>query len=293
MSSSPQQPFLHAVVSHRQPRLSFFVHPAKCLHSAPDARPMRPPGSHFAAASAITSKHGGQVPGDLDALRALPGVGQYTAAAVGSIAFGLQAAVVDGNVERVLARLRLVDEPVRKAAGKRRIQALADAFLNQQAPGDHNQAMMELGARVCKPRQPTCDACPLRTACAGRLRWAELPVLPVKASRLPKRHEGRVLLIDPQGQIAWRRRPNNGLYASLPDLPEFDVKEEPPAYGEITANAHTKQLLSHRELHLKGVLMPVAVLPDNFETGSLSAFLAKGPPTPVARLVRLLHDSVE
>jgi A/G-specific adenine glycosylase len=247
----------------------------------------------FAAASAITSKHGGQVPGDLAALRELPGVGDYTAAAVGSIAFGLRAAVVDGNVERVLARLRLVDEPVRKAAGKRRIQALADAFLNQQSPGDHNQALMELGARVCKPRQPTCDACPLREACAGHLRWAELPVLPVKARHLPKRHEGRVLLIDPHGQIAWRRRPDNGLYANLPDLPEFEVKEELSSYGEITAKARTKQILSHRELHLQGVLVPVAVLPANFETGSLSAFLAKGPPTPVARLVRLLHDRTE
>ncbi len=248
--------------------------------------------SLHAAACAIVAEHGGKVPADLDALRQLKGVGAYTAAAVGSIAYGLEAAVVDGNVERVLARFYAVEDPARQAAGKRRIEGLAQAFLNTKHPGDHNQAMMELGARVCTPRRAQCGQCPLRADCAGQTQWWAFPVLPPRPSRVPQLHEGRVLLIDARDQMAWRRRPAEGLYAHLPDLPALDTSDQNAlaAYGVPQARAQVRQRLSHRELHLDGFLVRVDVLPPNCSHGPVGAFLAEGPPTPVARLVRTLLD---
>jgi A/G-specific adenine glycosylase len=113
-----------------------------------------------AAAKAIVKEHGGRVPGGIAELRSLPGVGRYTAAAIASIAFDAPAAVVDGNVERVLGR---VFGPGR--AGESFWQT-AEALLSRKRPGDFNQAMMELGATVCLPRQPRCSACPVFGLCA-------------------------------------------------------------------------------------------------------------------------------
>ena len=115
-----------------------------------------------AAAKAIVKQHGGKFPGEIAELRALPGIGRYTAAAIASIVFNAPAAVVDGNVERVLGRVfgtELAGEPLWQAA---------DALLSRRRPGDFNQAMMELGAIVCLPRQPRCSICPVISLCATR-----------------------------------------------------------------------------------------------------------------------------
>ena len=130
-----------------------------------------------AAAKQIVKEHGGKFPRSAEALRALPGIGRYTAAAIASIAFGQPAAVVDGNVERVLQRAhgkKIVGEELWRAAGE---------LLSQQRPGDFNQAMMELGATVCLPRQPHCPLCPVSDLCATR---GELK-RQIKATRQTKR----------------------------------------------------------------------------------------------------------
>jgi A/G-specific adenine glycosylase len=114
------------------------------------------------AAKAIVRQHGGKFPGGIAELRALPGIGRYTAAAIASIVFNAPAAVVDGNVERVLGRVFGTD-----LAGESLWQA-AEALLSRQRPGDFNQAMMELGAIVCLPRQPLCSICPVFSLCATR-----------------------------------------------------------------------------------------------------------------------------
>ena len=247
----------------------------------------------FAAAAAVVERHQGIIPGDLESLRALPGVGAYTSAAIASIGFGVEAAVVDGNVERVLARLRSVHDPVRKAAGRRKIQALADDFLNPLDPGDHNQAMMELGARVCRPKRADCLLCPLQEACSGQLDWAVLPVLPERKKAVPKQTERRILLVDEEGNTAWRRRPAEGLYSNLPDLLELAVGESAAPYGVVAARETTTQRLSHRELEIEALRIDVDRLPSGYRTGPVGAFLAEGPPTPVARLVRLLAGDLE
>ncbi|HVC48159.1 MAG TPA: A/G-specific adenine glycosylase [Terracidiphilus sp.] len=122
------------------------------------------------AAQFVVENHGGRLPATAAALRLLPGIGTYTAAAIASIAHDERVAVVDGNVERVLCRLYGWEAPARAGSSllRRRIQAEADKLVDPRHPGDFNQAMMELGATVCTPRNPRCLACPLATECATR-----------------------------------------------------------------------------------------------------------------------------
>ena len=114
-----------------------------------------------AAAKTIVKKHGGEFPGSVAELRSLPGIGRYTAAAIASIVFNVPVAVVDGNVERVLSRALGI-------SGTETVWAAAEELLSRPRPGDFNQAMMELGATVCLPRQPQCPICPVFTFCASR-----------------------------------------------------------------------------------------------------------------------------
>ena len=122
------------------------------------------------AAQFVVENHGGRLPATAAALRLLPGIGTYTAAAIASIAHDERVAVVDGNVERVLCRLYGWEAPARAGSSllRRRIQAEADKLVDPRHPGDFNQAMMELGATVCTPRNPRCLACPLVAECATR-----------------------------------------------------------------------------------------------------------------------------
>lgn len=136
------------------------------------------------AAQVVVQKHDGILPASVEGLRALPGIGPYTAAAIASIAFGADAAVVDGNVKRVLARLFLYEGDVKSTGGVQELQALADRLVPQGRAGDHNQAVMDLGATLCTPRRPRCEACPVRTSClAYRTRAQES--LPRSTRRKP------------------------------------------------------------------------------------------------------------
>jgi A/G-specific adenine glycosylase len=139
-----------------------------------------------AAAKAITEA--GSFPDTLEGIRALPGVGEYTAAAVGSISFGLKAAVVDGNVIRVISRLLALDQDASKGEGAKKIRETAQALLDPKRPGDFNQAVMELGASLCSPTKPSCSACPLNQHCA-----AFLAGKPEAYPKLPERAASQVL----------------------------------------------------------------------------------------------------
>lgn len=120
-----------------------------------------------AAARRVVEEHGGRFPDHLEGLRSLPGIGEYTAAAVGSIAFGLAEPVMDGNVERVVARLLALEGDPKRRPVRRRLLAAAGDLLDPARPGDGNQALMELGATVCTPRAPRCLLCPLREPLPG------------------------------------------------------------------------------------------------------------------------------
>jgi len=120
-----------------------------------------------AGARRVVEAHGGAIPRDPTALRALPGVGDYTAGAIGSIAFGLRVPLVDGNVERVLTRLHGLRGDPRAPAGRKQLWALAARYADHDRPGDVNQSLMELGATVCAPTSPRCLVCPVRTRCVA------------------------------------------------------------------------------------------------------------------------------
>ena len=171
------------------------------------------------AAQAVVERHGGRLPDDVEALRALPGFGRYTVGAVASIAFGRAVPLVDGNVARVLARLFGVEGATGDAARERHLWSLAEALVEGERPGDWNQALMELGATVCRPEQPTCLLCPLRSRCVALAsgRVADIPAPKVAPARkalhlavAAARRGNEVLLV---------RRDGTGLFGGLWELP--------------------------------------------------------------------------
>jgi len=183
-----------------------------------------------ACAQAVVAQHGGILPDDVAALRALPGVGDYTAAAVAAIAFDRAAVPVDGNVERVVARLFAVEEQL--PAAKPEIKRLAASLLPQRRPGDFAQALMDLGATLCSPKRPACALCPWNDACAAYAR-GDQETFPRK---MPKR-EGKLrrgaafVALRADGRILLRKRPDKGLLASMTEVPggawthDFDERD--------------------------------------------------------------------
>jgi A/G-specific adenine glycosylase len=173
------------------------------------------------AAAMICDAFGGRFPAGEAELRALPGVGPYTAAAIAAIAFGARATVVDGNVERVVARLGGIETPL--PAARREIHDLAAALTPGRRSGDYAQAMMDLGATVCGPRRPDCGACPLTEDCLGRHRGiaASLPRRVAKAER-PTRRGVAFWAVRPDGSVLLRRRPERGLLGGMVEVPSTE-----------------------------------------------------------------------
>ena len=175
----------------------------------------------LACARKVANDHGGRFPDREAELRRLPGIGPYTAAAIAAIAFGRHAAAVDANVERIVARLFAVAEPL--PAARREIAGLAARLVPKDRAGDFTQAMMELGQRVCTPRSPDCPSCPLASHCAA-WRAGTPAAFPVKAAKAPRPHRrGTAYWLEHRGQVLLVRRPQRGLLGGMLALPE----EEP------------------------------------------------------------------
>ncbi len=161
-------------------------------------------------------------PRDYAALRALPGIGDYTAAAVASIAFGKPHAVLDGNVLRVLSRLLAERGDIKSDAVRKKLRTLAETLLDPKRPGEFNQALMELGATVCVPKQPMCGACPIRPHCHARRQGIEnqLPLNGVRPGA--SRQEKHLLVIEKGNKILlWQRSPDSRRLAGFWELPEL------------------------------------------------------------------------
>jgi A/G-specific adenine glycosylase len=176
-------------------------------------------------ARAVAADHGGIFPGSEEGLRRLPGIGAYTAAAVAAIAFTRPANVVDGNIERVMARLFAVETPL--PAAKAELTALAADLVSDERPGDWAQALMDLGATVCKPKAPLCDLCPVSSQCAALAAGAPetYPRKTKKADR-PRRF-GVAYLIRRGHELAMVRRPDKGLLGGMLGLPTSDWRSTP------------------------------------------------------------------
>ena len=195
-----------------------------------------------AAARRVAADFGGVFPADEAALRTLPGVGPYTAAAIAAIAFGLKATPVDGNIERVMARLHAVETPL--PAAKPELKALAGALTPQRRAGDFAQALMDLGATVCTPKSPSCLSCPLAARCEGRRRGiaATLPRRADKAAR-PER-SGAAFVLTAEGHVLLRRRPPKGLLGGMLEVPTGPWTAAPPSdpFAHAPAKAAWRRL---------------------------------------------------
>jgi A/G-specific adenine glycosylase len=178
-------------------------------------------------ARAVVDEHGGAFPDTEEALRTLPGIGAYTAAAIAAIAFGRRAVVVDGNVERVMARMFAIVEPL--PAAKPRLREAADALTPAARAGDYAQAVMDLGATVCTPRGPRCVICPWSPRCVARRR-GDPETLPTKAPKKtrPQRRAIALLLLRDDGAIWMRRRAEQGLLGGMLEVPSTPWQEAGP-----------------------------------------------------------------
>ncbi|WP_337846005.1 A/G-specific adenine glycosylase [Sphingomonas sp.] len=211
----------------------------------------------LAAARAVAVEHSGRLPEDEAELRKLPGFGAYTAAAVAAIAFGQRAVVVDGNVERVVTRLFAVADPLPGA--KPQVRVLTDSITPAMRAGDFAQAMMDLGATICTPRNPKCLLCPLAAACAAR-RGGTPEAFPVKTKKAarPVRY-GTFFWLEHAGSVLLVRRPDKGLLGGMRALPTGPWTDRPPGLRDAPVvaewtlrNAPIRHVFTHFELN--GVL---------------------------------------
>lgn len=178
-----------------------------------------------AAAQMVRDQHGGDFPRTYPEIRALKGVGDYTAAAIASFAFDLAYAVVDGNVMRVLSRFFAEATEINTSKGKRLFQNLADEFLNQRDPAIHNQAMMELGATVCKPKNPLCGECPLQESCLA-YKQANIHDYPQKRKKKYDRERFlNYLFLEHRGFTTVERR-EEGIWKGLYQFPLVETDRE-------------------------------------------------------------------
>ncbi len=221
-------------------------------------------------AQAVVAEHGGQFPRTEAALVKLPGIGPYTAAAIAAIAFGEPATPVDGNIERVVSRLFAFKGPLPSA--KREIKRLAASLTPQRRAGDFAQAMMDLGATICSPKNPSCLMCPLQQDCHAHALGieAQLPVKLVKADR-PVRYGIAFLALREDGHVLLRKRPEAGLLGGMLEVPSTDWSDDwLPVDQALTAQPVKADwwpvpgVVSHTFTHFRLELMVLrAIVPVN------------------------------
>jgi A/G-specific adenine glycosylase len=195
-----------------------------------------------ACAGAVVERHGGELPPDVDALRALPGIGPYTAAAIAAIAFDARAAAVDGNVERVVARVFAIEDAL--PAGKPVIRELTETLVPQQRAGDFAQALMDLGATICTPKKPACVLCPWRGDCRAAAR-GDAETFPRKAKKRTgaMRRGAAFVLMRCDGFVLVRARPSGGLLGAMTEVPTTEWSHD---FAESDALAAAPRLAGTR-----------------------------------------------
>lgn len=245
-------------------------------------------------ARVVAGEHGGQFPRDVDGLKTLPGIGDYTAAAISSIAFNQPAAVVDGNVERVVTRLFAMGEELPKI--KPDIKAHVAKMVPKDRPGDFAQATMDLGATICSPTNPKCLICPWSRGCAAKdmSRQTDFPVKPPKKIK-PKRY-GKVYWLEVGAEVYLIRRPETGLLGGMLALPSTQWREDgealdaPPVPGDWEAvPSAVKHVFTHFELHLTVEVFALKCQPD-LQVGEwrkADQALLKGLPTVMKKAAKL------
>ncbi|HEV2978133.1 MAG TPA: A/G-specific adenine glycosylase [Casimicrobiaceae bacterium] len=251
------------------------------------------------AARTLVAKHGGEFPRDAAAIAKLPGIGRSTAAAIAAFAFGARGAILDGNVQRVLARHAAIAGSPSRAKVKHALWRCADALLPRSGIEIYTQALMDLGATVCLRTAPRCSACPVAGDCVARRenRVAELPT-PRPRKALPRRTL-TLLLLERHGEVLLERRPANGIWAGLWSLPELDTGADPVAHCLKRFTARVAALpplpaIEHGFTHFRLTLYPqpcaVHAWPRRAQPGLLWVPLpdigGAALPAPIKKLLR-------
>ncbi len=239
-----------------------------------------------AAAALVVRDHGGVLPADETALRALPGIGRYTAGAIRSIAFGQAAPIVDGNVARVLSRLFALPGGPGEAAWEKRLWTLAAALVPAANPSAFNQGLMELGATVCTPRSPGCDSCPLARFCKAHATGREEAYPPAKQRAKVERIERWVLLaVRPRDGAVWMRRRG----ADEHNAGQWEAPLVAPADADTGPRVGARELGTVRhailatDFRVRVFLLPGARAPGGAGPGRWRAPDAEGPVTTITR----------
>jgi A/G-specific adenine glycosylase len=246
----------------------------------------------LACARAVAAR-GGAFPDTEQALRDLPGLGAYTAAAVAAIAFGRRGAVVDANVERVVARMHAIAEPLPKARPMIRSHVLT--MTPEDRPGDFAQAMMDLGATVCTTRKPRCSFCPLAGDCQGQGEAERFPHKPPKKAK-PQR-SGAAFWIEREGAVWLVQRPAKGMLGGMRALPDNgwnahgDGADDAPLHGSWQAQGAVRHSFTHFDLELQLMLYSgddwARLTSNEGEWWPVSALDSAGLPTLFARAAQL------
>ncbi len=251
------------------------------------------------AARAVVAEHGGEFPRDAAAAARLPGIGRSTAAAIAAFAFGARGAILDGNVQRVLARHAAVEGFPARAKVKRALWQLAEALLPPSGIEIYTQALMDLGATVCLRTAPRCNACPVAGDCLARRenRIDELP--PPRPRKALPRRALTVLLLERHGEVLLERRPSSGVWAGLWSLPELEIGADPVGYCAQRFAARVVTLsqlpvIEHGFTHFRLTLHPqpcaVRAWPRRAKPGLLWMPLADvgsaALPAPIKKLLR-------
>ena len=256
----------------------------------------------------VMTKFGGQFPQTAQDLVSLPGIGRSTAAAVASFCFSERVAIMDGNVKRVLTRVWAYDADLSLSKNEKVLWQMAEGALPTQhiqtAMPRYSQALMDLGATICLPRKPLCEACPVRNECKANA-VGEPEKFPVKTRKLKRSSEVLWLLLaqNKQGQVWLEKRPESGIWASLYSLPVFASEEalvaavfgnallrksEEKAKAKWETLPTFKHVLTHKDLHCHVVKAPLSKGPSASETGawwSANDWAVLGLPTPVRHLL--------
>ena len=245
-----------------------------------------------ACAVAVAGAHAGRFPDTEESLLTLPGIGRYTAAAIAAIAFDRPAVVMDGNVERVMARLYAEAEPL--PGVKPRLYARAAGLTPRARPGDYAQAVMDLGATVCTPRRPACGICPWMDACAARAAGLA-ETLPAKAPKQAKpiRMGTAFVGLDARGRVGTVIRPEQGLLGGMRALPSTDWAEDappvrPPYHAPWARIGEVRHTFTHFHLRLGVMRAEGAAVPAPMEPAAAAAAM----PTVFAKALRLALPEV-
>ncbi|MEM9243655.1 MAG: A/G-specific adenine glycosylase [Pseudomonadota bacterium] len=258
------------------------------------------------AARMLMTEFAGKFPDNRDALQKLPGIGRSTAAAILSLAFNQPAAILDGNVKRLLSRYCGISDPINDSKTEKQLWTLAEQFVPRQRVADYTQVLMDLGAMICVRRQPLCSACPIATTCVA-FQTGQQQQIPYKKPRkkLPTRTTIMLVLQGPQQQILLQKRPMTGIWGGLWSFPEYQNEFDgdialfcqqhfavtPMLIEPLTAFRHT---FSHFHLQVTPLLIKIDQLPTQIMASETMLWYDSsnkqtiGLPQPVKRLLEKL-----